>query len=333
MQKSISIVIPCFNEEKYIKNCIVSLLENGFPVELMEILIIDGESTDSTRKIIEKIQTKFPQVKIINNPKKKTPFALNLGVENASKEFIMIASAHSSFEKGYITTLFEERERLNADVIGGIMETKIQNYTKTSVAIMAVLSNKFGVGNAMFRVGIEKPIEVDTVPFGIYETKLLCEINGYDERLIRNHDMEMSKRLLKKGVKIFLTPATKCSYYAREKYNELAKNNYRNGKWNLYTVFITKDFKSLSVRHFIPFAFVLSLIVPLVLSLFIPVFSYVSLLSFCLYLFAIGFITLKTVNFKNTTFLHVVVAFLVLHFSYGIGSLVGFFGFNKLFSS
>lgn len=327
--KTLSVVIPCFNEVNYIENCILSLLNNGFLIAQMEVLVVDGMSTDGTRDVVLKLAKEYQQIRLIDNPKKKTPFALNLGIENAKNEFILIASAHSSFDKAYISTLFDEMEKHNADVIGGIMETKVKNLTATSKAIKEVLSNKFGVGNALFRVGIDEVMEVDTVPFGIYKTKLLQEVEGYNPKLIRNHDIELSKRLLKKGVKIMLTPATKCYYFARESFSKLSQNNYRNGKWNLLTVFITKDFTSLSIRHFVPLIFVLSILLPLLISIFYFPFIYFAGLAFVTYLLALVVVTIKTVDLKNTTFFHVMRAFITLHFSYGIGSLVGFFGYFK----
>lgn len=331
MTPTISVVIPCFNEEKYIKTCVESLLQNGYPEHNLEILVVDGESTDSTIDILKEIHQKHPQVRHINNPKKKTPFALNLGIENAKNEYILIASAHSSFDKGYIQELVNKMDELQADVVGGVMETKVKNETPTSSAIMQVLSNKFGVGNAMFRIGVKEPVRVDTVPFGLYKTELLKSVEGYDEKLIRNHDIELSKRLLKLGTKIYLTPTTKCYYYAREKFSQLAQNNYRNGKWNLLTVFITKDFDSLSLRHFAPLGFVLSILIPLLLSIFYTPFIYLAIIILLFYLLTIGVIVLKMFNLSKTTFFKSVWSFICLHFSYGFGSLVGMFNFYRIF--
>lgn len=331
MTPTISVVIPCYNEEKYIKTCVESLLKNGYPENSLEILVVDGESTDNTLKILTEIQKEYPQVKHINNPKKKTPFALNLGIENAQYDYILIASAHSSFDKGYIQELVIKMDELNADVVGGVMQTRVKNRTTTSSAIMQVLSNKFGVGNAMFRIGVDKPVKVDTVPFGLYKTALLKSVGGYDEKLIRNHDIELSKRLLKLGTNIYLTPTTTCYYYAREKFSQLAKNNYRNGKWNLLTVFITKDFSSLSIRHFVPLGFVMSILLPLLFSAFYAPFIYLAVNILLFYLLAIGMIVLKMFNLSKTTFFKSVWSFICLHFSYGFGSLVGVFNFYKLF--
>lgn len=326
----LSVVIPCYNEEKHIEKCILSLLNNGYPQEQMEVLVVDGMSNDQTRKLVEQLKIKHPQIQLIDNPKKKTPFALNLGIQNATGDHLLIASAHSSFDEGYIQTMFDEMKRLNADVVGGVMETKIKNNTPTAVAIQRVLSHKFGVGNATFRVGTNEAINTDTVPFGLYPTELLRSIKGYDERLIRNHDIEMSKRILAKGGKIFLTPKAKCYYYARETWTKLAKNNFDNGKWNLITAYYTRNFASLSLRHFIPLFFVLSLIIPTLLSLIFWPFILLSILSFGLYFLTLVFIISK-MDRKETSFFHLLWTFIILHVSYGMGSFLGLFHMAKLF--
>ena len=326
----LSIIVPCRNEEKHIEHCLLSLLNNGYPSEDIEILVVDGLSEDKTRSIVANVKESFPNINLVDNNKKKTPFALNLGIKKATGDFILIASAHSSFDKGYIQTMFDELNRLDADVVGGVMTTKIKNHTPTAVAIKNVLSHKFGVGNAVFRIGTNHAIEVDTVPFGLYRSSLLKNIDGYDERLIRNHDIELSKRILAQGGKIFLTPKAECHYFARENWKKLAKNNYDNGKWNIITTYYTNNFASLSIRHFIPLLFLLSLVFPALLSFIFWPFILLSLLSFGIYIITLIFFISK-MDRKGTTFFHIFWTFLVLHISYGVGSFVGLFHIGKLF--
>jgi len=327
--QTVSIIIPCRNEEKHIETCLISLLENGYPQELVELLVVDGKSDDRTIEIISRLQQTFPQIKIVHNEKMKTPFALNLGIKNATGHYTLIASAHSSFKKGYIQTLVEKMESLNADIVGGSMTTAIKQTTRTSVAIQKVLAHPLGVGNALFRTGVEVDTRVDTVPFGLYKTKLLQEVNGYDERLIRNHDIELSKRLLKRGTSIYLIPSARCVYYARETWAALAKNNFDNGKWNMLTVYLTKDFSSLSLRHFVPLLFILSLLLPLLGMLIYPIIGLLALASLLVYSAALIYVTAK-IDKSQTDFIHIFLTFIVLHFAYGLGSLIGGVQLHKM---
>ncbi len=321
----ISVVIPCLNEEKHIETCIRSILNNGYPKELLEIIVIDGISTDKTLPILKKMQSEFGQIEVLVNSKKITPVSLNMGLKHATSPYVLIASAHSSFDPNYIQVLKDAlKNTKNAIGVGGPMKTLVKNETATSCAIQEILQHRFGVGNSTFRTGSSDKVAVDTVPFGLYKTQSLLDVGGYNEKLVRNHDMELSKRLSEKGGQIYLIPETSCNYFARESYAQLASNNYNNGKWNLLTVFITRRFSSLSLRHFIPMLFVLSLIIPSFLSLLFFPFLYLTVVSLIMYLLGIIYFSFS-IKSKKTSFLYLLVGFISLHLSYGIGSLVGLF--------
>ncbi len=329
---NLSIIIPCLNEEKYIKNCINSILSNDYPKENYEIIIVDGGSSDNTLTILNELKNsiKEVQIKILHNPKRIPPTAMNIGINEAKGETIMRLDTHASYPDTYISKLVKWKGKLNADNVGAPTRTEILNPTKTSVAIKRVLGHKFGLGGGVFRIGTDSVVEVDTVPFGCYSKSTLIELGGYDERLKRNQDIELNKRLIAKGKTIYLIPYTYCVYYARETWSKLAKNNFENGKWNLITTYYTKNLSSLSIRHFIPFIFILSLLVPSLLSLVFGPFLYLSFLALGLYLFSLIYVTSK-IDKEQTTSSHIMWTFIVLHISYGVGSFVGLFHFGKLF--
>ncbi|EOU2021349.1 glycosyltransferase family 2 protein [Clostridium perfringens] len=322
MGKFVSIIIPVYNEQKYIKKCIESLIKIEYPKNLLEIIFVDGMSCDDTRKIINEFIKKNNFIKLIDNEKKIAPIAMNLGIEAARGDLIMRMDAHSSYPKDYVTKLVAWKEKLNAANVGAICKTDVVNKNKKSVAIIKVLSNKFGIGNGLFRIGVTEPTNVDTVPFGLYEKKLLKDIGGYDERLVRNQDIELNKRILNKGGKIFLVPNVYFTYYARENLKDFMKNNYSNGMWNVLTAKYTKNIKSLSLRHFIPLIFLLSLILPLLISIFYWKFIIISLLVLIVYLIVLSWVCIKIYD-KDTTLIDLIMSFLALHFSYGVGSCVG----------
>jgi hypothetical protein len=248
---------------------------------------------------------------------------MNKGIKAANGDIIMRLDAHATYEKNYFSVLVHALKELGADNVGAVCKTDVLNKTPKTLAIKEVLSNKFGVGNSVFRTGVNRVMEVDTVPFGCWKREVFDKYGLYDVRLVRNQDIELNKRILRGGGKICIIPNTYCTYLARETYKGIAKNNYGNGKWNILTVFYTKQLSSLSIRHFIPLLFVLSLIIPTILSLVFAPLIIISLLSLFAYVCLLGLISLKLCVNKRLNFFYLLTSFLVLHLSYGWGSLIG----------
>jgi len=320
----ISIIIPCFNEEKHIAHCLDSILLSDYDRSKIEILVVDGMSRDKTREIVASYSKKYAYIQLLSNPDKIVPKAMNLAIQKAKGAYIIRLDAHASYPKNYFSKLIEWHQKLDADNVGSVIVTEVKNLTKKSASIKEVLSHKFGVGNSDFRTGIKEVKEVDTVPFGCYRKEVFEKYGYYDERLIRNQDIELNKRIINGRGKIYLIPDVQCTYYARENFTDLAKNNFANGKWNILTAYYTKTLNSLSLRHFIPLLFLLSLLVPLILSLLESKFAYVALLSLSSY-FALVIMMSFKLRDKQNSFFYLTMSFFTLHFSYGVGSLIGIF--------
>lgn len=319
----LSVICPIYNEEKYIGRCIESIIVQDYPKDDLEVLFVDGMSTDRTREIISMYKTKCPYLQIIDNPDKIVPIAMNRAIEASSGEVIIRIDAHADYQPNYFSALVKRLFELDADDVGSVCKTDVLNKTPKTLAIREVLSNKLGVGNSVFRIGVSDVLQVDTVPFGCWRREVFNKYGKYDVRLVRNQDIELSKRIIRNGGKIFIVPDTFCTYYARETYKALAKNNFGNGKWNILTVFYTREINSLSLRHFIPLLFVLSLVIPIIVGLFWQPAIFAALLSLVAYLALLGTISLKLVCQKRLSFSQLLKSFIVLHISYGWGSLIG----------
>ena len=306
---SVSIICPTYNEEPFIDSCIQSVLAQDIPFDQWELLIVDGGSTDQTRKLIEPYQKQYPNIRLLDNPKRTVPYAMNIGIRAAKGEYICRIDAHADYPMNYISTLLGYINSLSDAVnVGAACITRPRSESNKARAIAAVLSDKFGVGGSAFRLGVSKVTETDTVPFGFFRREVFERVGLYDERLTRNQDIELNKRIKQYGGKIYLVPDVTCTYYARDTYSALAHNNYANGKWNILTVYYTKSFRSLGLRHFIPLLFVISLIT----GVTIPI-----------YLLLMSVIALRLSIQKDLLFGYVLWAYVVLHISYGVGSLVG----------
>ena len=319
----LSVICPIYNEEKYIVQFLDSLLNQDYPKDNLEILLIDGMSKDRTREIVAEYSTRHPFIHLVDNPDKIVPCAMNRGIDAAKGDVIMRLDAHTSYQPDYFSVLVNGLKRLQADNVGTVCKTDVLNKTPKTLAIREVLSNKFGVGNSTFRTGIDHEQEVETVPFGCWPREVFEKYGKYDVRLVRNQDIELNKRILRGGGKIYILPDTYCTYLARETWRALAKNNYGNGKWNILTVYYTKMFSSLSLRHFIPLLFVLSLIVPLLLAFIWWPFSLVSAASLLAYTGLLSAVSMKIALTKKLNFFYLLTTFFVLHLSYGWGSLMG----------
>ncbi len=319
----LTVICPIYNEEKYIAKCLDSIIAQDYPKDQLEVLLIDGMSTDRTRALISDYIEQHPYFCLIDNPDRIAPCAMNRGIEAAHGEVIMRLDAHADYPADYFTILTRCLDELKADNIGAPCRTDVLNKSPKTLAIKEVLSHRLGVGNSLFRTGITKAQRVDTVPFGCWPKETFQKYGLYDERLVRNQDIELNKRILRGGGTIYLIPDTFCTYYARESFKELFINNFRNGKWNILTVYYTKELRSLSLRHFVPLCFVLSLLLPLIAGFFWHPLWMIGIASLVAYILLVGGVSLGLYRTKKLNFLRLVESFFVLHLSYGLGSLAG----------
>lgn len=313
-----SVIIPVFNEERYIKNCIDSLLYQDYPIENMEWIFVDGCSSDNTVSIIKDFKKRYLKlIKLLNNPNKTVPYAMNIGIKASVGKYIIRLDAHSEYANDYISKSVYYLETTDADNVGGVAETRGRGFVGSTIALM--LSSKFGVGNSQFRTN-GKSGYVDTVPFGAFRREVFDKYGFYDERLTRNQDNEMNYRIRKNGGKIYMSEDIRFVYYCRDSIKGIADMAVKNGKWNIITMKLCPG--SMGLRHFIPFMFFFSLIFMPVLSMVIPTFKYVFLLEICLYLILdIIFSIHSSKSIKS--FLLLLVLFPIFHLSYGLGSLFG----------
>ena len=307
MSNSVSIIIPCRDEEKFVSQCLASIIANDYPKDKLEVLVIDGMSEDGTRKIIEEYIRQYPYIKLLENPQKYTPFALNIGIKQAKGEIIMRMDAHAIYEKDYISKCLRYLDEYKADNVGGIWITVPRDNTFIGKAIALVLSHPFGAGNAYYRIGYSKePRWVDTVPFGCYRKEIFKKIGFYNENLVRSQDMEFNLRLKKSGGKILLVPDIVSYYYPKSNLKEFFFHNFEDGIWAIYPLKFMKT--PLRLRHYIPLIFVLTL--PLNIWFYIPLSLFFSL----------------QIAFREKDlrlFFLMPLVFAARHIGYGLGSVVG----------
>jgi glycosyltransferase involved in cell wall biosynthesis len=319
--QKISIIIPCRNEGVHIEETVSSILISleDLPAE---ILVCDGASTDGTTDRIRAMAARDARVHLVENPARYTPHGMNAGLAEATGDPIFIVSAHASYPPGYFQRLAEALNRLGAACVGGVLRTEVKKDTVVSRSIRAVLGDSFGVGNAHYRTGASEEREVDTVAFGCYPRWAFERFGVYDERLVRNQDIELNKRILAGGGAIWLVPDVEAVYYARPTLWAFLANQFQNGRWNLLTIALTGSLSSISRRHLVPAIFVLSILVPLFLGFLHPILILPAILTMLAYL---PVAALRSINLRSegATPAVTLVVFFLLHVAYGLGSLLG----------
>ena len=323
MTKTVSIIIPCRNEEDYIKQCIDSFLNQSYPQELLEVIIADGMSTDNTRYIINEISKEHNNVILIDNKKFTAPAGMNLGIKKSKSDIIIIFGAHAYAHKDFVKENVLSLENKEVGCAGGLITTI--NDSIKGEAIAEAMSCPFGVGNALFRYS-EKEAFVDTVGFGAYYRDFITEIGLFDEELVRNQDDELNFRVQKSGKKILLNPKIKATYYSRGEFKKLWRQYYQYGFWKVRV--IQKHNKPASIRHLIPLLFVLFLLFGGVSSIFSKLILIGYLLTILVYLILDAVFSVKICKKKSfNMFLYLFITFPILHISYGIGFILGLFNF------
>lgn len=311
--------MPVYNEEKYINDCIDSLLMQTYSKEKMEWLIIDGNSNDNTKQKLYEYKKIYPElIFIYDNPNRTAPFAMNIGISHARGKYIIRLDAHAKYEADYISKCVYYLNNISdADNVGGIADTRGRGTVGESIALM--LSSKFGVGNSKFRTN-GKSGYVDTVPFGAFRKEVFEKIGGYDERLTRNQDNELNYRIRKNGGKIFLANDIHFTYFCRDSINGIAKMAVQNGMWNVITMKLCPG--SMSIRHFVPLCFLLSIVGLPIVSFFVPIFWWLFKGEMVIYIFFDLVATIKcTKNLKKMVLIFAL--FPIFHLSYGAGSIIG----------
>ncbi|RMD88550.1 MAG: glycosyltransferase [Calditrichaeota bacterium] len=323
MTPLVTIICPVRNEEDHISECIESLVHQTFDKNNMEILIVDGMSTDRTREIVRKFQKKYRNIKLLDNPRSIIPVALNIGIKASSGKFILRMDGHAKAAPDYVERSIEILKNRPIDCVGGPIITL--NPTDTGKAIAMAMSSPFGVGNSRFRTTQDMECLVDSVAFPAYKRDVFDKIGLFDEELIRCQDDEFNFRLRKYGGKVLLNPSIKSYYYSRSSFKKLWQQYFGYGFWKVRL--LQKHLKMMKLRHFVPATFVTALILSLILMLtgtsifwFFAILITYSLAS----IIAAYLIWRKN---REINFVKILISFYVLHFSYGSGFLAGLIRF------
>jgi glycosyltransferase involved in cell wall biosynthesis len=250
----VSVIVPCRNEQGFIDGCVRSLLEGEYPVDRLEILVVDGRSVDGTREIVVALAAAHGSVRLVDNPRRIIPAAMNCGLAASTGSVIMAASAHCTYSSNYVSELVDALTSTEAACVGGLWQIAPREPRVVGRAVAAVLSHPFGVGNAPYRTGSTEEVETDAVAFGCWPRDVIDRAAPWDERVGRSEDRDIAGRIRAAGGRTILRPAAVATYYARSRMRDVVTHGHSNGYWVTYPslAFGTR----FSTRHFVPGVFV-----------------------------------------------------------------------------
>ncbi len=319
---TVSLCVVAYNEELFLPNLLRDLQSQTYPQHLTEIVLIDGASTDNTKQIMQDFAasaTSFYSVQVLDNPKRVQAAGWNIAIENAKSDVIIRIDAHTHIPVDFVKKNMDLQER-GEYVTGGVRPCLIDSPTPWKKTLLEVENSLFGSSVSKGRKNTKSGY-VKSMFHAAYRKEVFEKVGGFNPALLRTEDNEMHYRIRKAGYRLYCDPTIISYQYARSNFKKMIKQKYGNGYWVGLTVGVCPG--CISLFHMVPFAFVLGIAFTTLLACFS--FWYLAALMWGAYaLFAVTGMLAVILNKKATRWVFLMpFLFLVLHISYGVGTLVG----------
>ena len=321
----VSLILPIHNESAYIERAMRAILGQDYPLDCIEILVVDGMSTDGTRQKVQDLTALHPRcnIRVLDNPDGIVPTGMNIALRQAKGEIIIRVDGHCIVASDYVLRCVKHLQNDGVDGVGGPMDTIGETVLSKVIAIG--MSSAFGVGNSAFRTTMGRSLLADTVPFPAYTRQIIQRAGLYDEELVRNQDDEYNYRIRELGGKILLAEDVHSIYFSRASFKNLWRQYFQYGLYKVRV--LQKHPRQMSLRQFMPPLFVLALLVSIFLA-FSPITRFLSVLAPASYLTANLVASLLTASHRGWKFFPFLpYTFAILHLSYGLGFLTGLIKF------
>lgn len=252
----VTVILPIRNEARRIHACLAAVLAQDYPANRLEVLAVDGCSTDATRAIVSELTQADPRLRLLDNPAGIVPTAMNIGLAAARGEIVVRVDGHTIVAPDYVRQCVAALARTGAVNAGGPQRPVGTGYWGRAIALAT--SSAFGIGGGAFHDATAESDDVDTVYLGAFRREAVLAAGGFDEELVRNQDDELNYRLRAAGGRIALTPAIRSTYHGRATLAGLWRQYFQYGFWKVRV--LQKHPASLQPRHAAPPLFVLAVV-------------------------------------------------------------------------
>lgn len=339
-----TICVIAYNEEKSIRTILNCISRQDYDHNLCEVILVDGASTDNTRTIMQeyadnnsRLDSPFKRVVVLDNPKKTLPSGWNVALAEYKCDVIIKVDAHAEIPDDFVSKNIKVLES-GEDICGGIRPAILDESTPWKETLLLAENSMFGSSIAPYRNNLGKTY-VKSLFHGAYRRKVFDKTGGFNEELVRTEDNEIHYRMREAGFKLCFDPDIVSYQHIRSSLPKMLKQKYSNGYWIGITA--KKCPKCLSIYHFVPFTFVSAIVLSAIGLIFTAVAGRYSMLvkrlgSIVKFLtklmwgmygaLALVMSVVASIGAgkkRNKTNIALPALFLMLHVSYGIGTLVG----------
>ncbi|XKE93984.1 glycosyltransferase family 2 protein [Metaplanococcus flavidus] len=325
---NISVLVPVYNEELFIEPLFKALAnQKDISRENMEIIVVDGNSTDDTLQKLRELDEKNSEfnLKILHNPKRYISSALNIGLKESSGKYIIRIDVHSTISKDYISRIYNQLAEHSTEYCNFGGRTNAKGYDEKSIIVSKALSSRWVLGGAHFRFS-KKRMEVDTLFPGAWLREDLLKVGGWNEHWLINEDVELNCRLRKiTNKKIIMDPTIVVDYFPRNKLKKLAKQYFNYGYWRIKTA--VKHEESIRVPHLVPLFSLLTLLSFLLLAV-IDMKAAIALLLSMAFFYSLYLVILASRIFEKKEILIGIAAIFIIQFTWILGAFKGYLIFG-----
>ena len=243
----VSVLVPVRNERADIEEVLATMRAQQFDGSV-EFLLVDGRSEDGTRDILDAVAAVDQRVRVLDNPGRTTPSALNVGLRAARGEFVARMDAHSYYPPAYVAKGVDRLRRGDVEWVSGPALPLPRGRVARLVSL--ALASRLGAG-ASLKWGGDTETEIDTGVFaGVWRRSTLERHGGWDEGWPANQDSELAARVLGEGGRIVCLPELAARYVPRNTVSGLARQYFRYGYYRAKTA--RRHANSMRPSHLLP---------------------------------------------------------------------------------
>ncbi len=320
---NISFVVIALNEAKTLDTLLDCLKRQTYPHEYIEVLLIDGMSSDQTKEKMISFRDSvhdFKHIEVLDNPKKTLPCGWNIALDNIHGDAVLRVDAHVTIPDNFIELNVADLVK-GENICGGKVISIPADDTRWNKTLNAAENSMFGGSFADFRHA-EKAQYISTAAFAIYRKEIFDKLGRYNELLARTEDNEMHYRMKRAGYRFYYDPEIVSYRKTRASFSKLLKQKYLNGYWIGRTLGVEP--RCFSLYHFAPFVYVMAIILTTLFAIAGNNWPMIAL--WCSYGVLDLIMTASAIigsKERNIYFVCLPIMFPMLHIWYGAGTIVG----------